>query len=63
MKIPPAPVSNKAFVSTILSLCSWVDSEIGIEMDLLSICATRTLEIVIEGGTDVEAGLLFKNPE
>ena len=47
----------------ILSLCSLVDNEIGNEIDLLSIFAMRTFEIVIEGETDVEAGLLFKNPE
>jgi len=35
---------------------------IGAEIDLFDTCATRTFEIYIEGGSDVETGLWFKNP-
>ena len=63
MKIPPAPVPSKAWVSTILSFGSFATSVIGTEIDLFDTCATRTFEIYIEGGSDVETDLRFKNPE
>ena len=61
MNIPPAPVSSKAFVSMVLSLCS---SKMSNKIDLFTTSATRTFEIYIdEGSTDVEADSHFKNPD
>ena len=61
---PPAPVSNKALVSTVLSFKFLVASVTGNEIDLLVVSATRTFEIYMDEGedADVEAVFRFKNP-
>ena len=58
MKIPPAPESMRALVSTVFS----VSNEMGTSIDWRSISAMITLEIEMGGGTDIVLVRLIKNP-
>lgn len=60
MKIPPAPLSMRAGISTV-SFSSFLIAT-GIDKVFDSMVANCTEKISIEGEIDVEATLLFKNP-
>ena len=59
MKIPPAPLSMRAGISTV-SFSFLIAT--GIDKVFDSMVAICTEKISIEGEIDVEATLLFKNP-
>ena len=62
INFPPAPVSSNALVLTVLSFGLSIEIEIGSDMDLFTILATITFEIVMEGMADVKAGFFKQNP-
>ena len=61
MKVPPAPLSIRAWVSTIFSVFS-PRSEMGMCMDLPFVSATNTEWISRQGEANIDLALPIKNP-